>query len=76
MTQLYDDPKTFTEDALAGFLDLHRDLVVGVPGGVVRAQETPPGKVAVVVGGGSAGGMDVRRGIEPGSAAGGGEVGC
>lgn len=53
MTHLYDDPKTFTEDALAGFLDVHGDLVVGVPGGVVRAQETPPGKVAVVVGGGS-----------------------
>jgi dihydroxyacetone kinase len=53
MTYLYDDPKTFTEDALAGFLDVHRDLVVGVPGGVVRAHETPPGKVAVVVGGGS-----------------------
>ena len=53
MTQLYDDPKTFTEDALAGFLDAHRDLVVGLSGGVVRAQETPPGKVAVVVGGGS-----------------------
>jgi dihydroxyacetone kinase len=53
MTHLYDDPKTFTEDALAGFLDVHRDLVVGVPGGVVRAHKTPPGKVAVVVGGGS-----------------------
>ena len=53
MTHLYDDPKTFMEDALAGFLDVHRDLVVGVPGGVVRAQETPAGKVAVVVGGGS-----------------------
>src|SRR3954449_5404293 len=53
MTQLYDDPKTFTEDALAGFLDVHRDLVVGLPGGVVRATRTPPGKVAVVVGGGS-----------------------
>jgi len=53
MTHLYDDPKAFTEDALAGFLDVHRDVVVGVPGGVVRAQETPPGKVAVIVGGGS-----------------------
>jgi D-erythrulose 4-kinase len=53
MTHLYDDPKAFTEDALAGFLDVHRDVVVGVPGGVVRAQETSPGKVAVVVGGGS-----------------------
>jgi len=53
MTHLYDDPKTFMEDALAGFLDVYGDLVVGVPGGVVRATETPRGKVAVVVGGGS-----------------------
>ncbi|TDE44540.1 dihydroxyacetone kinase family protein [Nonomuraea mesophila] len=53
MTRLYDDPATFTDDMLAGFLDVHRDTVTGVPGGVVRAAETPPGKVAVVVGGGS-----------------------
>src|SRR5665647_2677044 len=53
MTRLYDDPHTFTEDMLAGFLDVHQDAVSGVPGGVVRAAETAPGKVAVVVGGGS-----------------------
>ncbi len=53
MTRLYDDPSTFTDDMLAGFLDVHRGSVAGVPGGVVRATETPPGKVAVVVGGGS-----------------------
>lgn len=53
MTRLYDDPHTFTEDMLAGFLDVHRDTVSGVPGGVVRAVETRAGKVAVVVGGGS-----------------------
>src|SRR5665647_3795409 len=53
MTRLYDDPHTFTEDMLAGFLDVHHETVVGVPGGVVRAVETRPGKVAVVVGGGS-----------------------
>ncbi|TDD25947.1 dihydroxyacetone kinase family protein [Nonomuraea diastatica] len=53
MTRLYDDPSTFTDDMLAGFLDVHRGTVTGVPGGVVRATETPPGKVAVVVGGGS-----------------------
>lgn len=53
MTQLYDDPTTFMEDALAGFLNVHAEVVVGVPGGVVRATETRPGKVAVVVGGGS-----------------------
>jgi D-erythrulose 4-kinase len=53
MTRLYDDPRTFTDDMLDGFLDLHRSTVTGVPGGVVRAEETRPGKVAVVVGGGS-----------------------
>lgn len=53
MTHLFNDPTTFMEDALAGFLDANSRYVVGVPGGVVRATETPPGKVAVVVGGGS-----------------------
>lgn len=53
MTRLFNDPATFTEDMLEGFLDANADYVVGVPGGVVRAQETRPGKVAVVVGGGS-----------------------
>lgn len=53
MTRLYDDPATFMDDMLEGFLDLYSTYVVGVPGGVVRATETRPGKVAVVVGGGS-----------------------
>jgi D-erythrulose 4-kinase len=53
MTKLYDDPAAFSDDLLAGFLDVYAGRVVGVPGGVVRATETPPGKVAVVVGGGS-----------------------
>jgi dihydroxyacetone kinase len=53
MTHIFDDPHTFTDDMLVGFLDVHRERVVGVPGGVVRATQTPTGKVAVVVGGGS-----------------------
>ena len=53
MTRLFNDPTTFMEDALAGFLDANSQYVAGVPGGVVRATETPPGKVAVIVGGGS-----------------------
>jgi dihydroxyacetone kinase len=53
MTKLYDDPAAFSDDLLAGFLDVYAGRVVGVPGGVVRATDTPPGKVAVVVGGGS-----------------------
>jgi dihydroxyacetone kinase len=30
MTRLYDDPGAFSEDLLAGFLDLHGDRVLGV----------------------------------------------
>ncbi|MDX1889096.1 D-erythrulose 4-kinase [Mycolicibacterium sp. 050158] len=53
MTKLFNDPARFTEDMLVGFLDANARYVAGVPGGVVRAYETPPGKVAVVIGGGS-----------------------
>ncbi|MBF6175978.1 dihydroxyacetone kinase family protein [Nocardia blacklockiae] len=53
MTWLYNDPASFTEDMLTGFLDANAEYVIGVPGGVVRATPTRPGKVAVVVGGGS-----------------------
>ena len=53
MTRLFNDPASFTEDMLDGFLDANARYVVGVPGGVVRAAKTRPGKVAVVVGGGS-----------------------
>jgi D-erythrulose 4-kinase len=53
MTRLFNDPATFTEDMLEGFLDANSRYVVGVPGGVVRAASTPEGKATVVVGGGS-----------------------
>jgi dihydroxyacetone kinase len=53
MTKLFNDPARFTEDMLVGFLDAYAGYVAGVPGGVVRAHKTPPGKVAVVIGGGS-----------------------
>ncbi len=53
MTNLFNDPARFTEDMLVGFLDANATYVAGVPGGVVRARETRPGKVAVVIGGGS-----------------------
>lgn len=53
MTRLYNDPATFSEDALAGFCDLYPQYVRAVDGGVVRAAPGPEGKVAVVVGGGS-----------------------
>lgn len=53
MTKLFNDPARFTEDMLVGFLDANSRYVAGVPGGVVRANKTAPGKVAVVIGGGS-----------------------
>ena len=53
MTKLFNDPARFTEDMLVGFLDANSAYVAGVPGGVVRAHKTRPGKVAVVIGGGS-----------------------
>ncbi|MGV0742830.1 D-erythrulose 4-kinase [Mycolicibacterium sp. XJ870] len=53
MTKLFNDPARFTEDMLVGFLDANSRYVSGVPGGVVRAHRTRPGKVAVVIGGGS-----------------------
>src|SRR4029078_8880849 len=53
MTKLFNDPARFTEDMLVGFLDANSRYVAGVPGGVVRAHKTAPGKVAGVVGGGS-----------------------
>jgi len=53
MTKLFNDPARFTEDMLVGFLDANSAYVAGVPGGVVRAHKTVPGKVAVVIGGGS-----------------------
>lgn len=53
MTRIFDDPATFTEDMLAGFVDANQRYVTRVSGGVVRADQAFPGKVAVVVGGGS-----------------------
>lgn len=53
MTTLFNDPARFTEDMLVGFLDANARYVTGVPGGVVRSHKTRPGKVAVVIGGGS-----------------------
>lgn len=53
MTYLYNEPADFAREATAGFIAANRALVRGVPGGVVRATETPSGQVAVVIGGGS-----------------------
>mgnify|MGYP001059596025 FL=1 len=53
MTHIYGETSRFMEDMVDGFCDLYSDYVTRVPGGVVRAREGRPGKVAVVVGGGS-----------------------
>ncbi|WP_199261258.1 dihydroxyacetone kinase family protein, partial [Paracoccus binzhouensis] len=53
MTRLFDNPEDFAATALAGFCAAHRDRVVAVPHGAVRAAPGPQGKVALLVGGGS-----------------------
>lgn len=53
MTRIANDPSAFVADAVAGFCDIHAQYVTAVPGGVVRSTVTAPGKVAVVLGGGS-----------------------
>ena len=53
MTRIFADPDSFVADALRGFAAAHRDEVALVDGGVVRAQPLEPGRVAVLIGGGS-----------------------
>ena len=54
VTRLLNAPSMFIEHTLKGFVDAHSDLVTAVCGGVVRADEPQPRKVAVVIGVGSA----------------------
>ena len=53
MTRIFGDPDAFVADALRGFARAHGDEVALVDGGVVRASPLDPGKVAVLIGGGS-----------------------
>lgn len=53
MTRIFADPDSFVADALRGFALAHADEVALVDGGVVRARPLEPGKVAVLIGGGS-----------------------
>jgi D-erythrulose 4-kinase len=53
MTSVLDQSEAFAADALVGFCSVYSRLVRWAPGGVVRATATPPGKAAVVIGGGS-----------------------
>jgi dihydroxyacetone kinase len=53
MTQIFDNPAHFADEALDGFVAANRGYVARVDGGVVRSTEVPAGEVALVVGGGS-----------------------
>jgi dihydroxyacetone kinase len=53
MTRIFNNPAEFAEEALAGFCDVHSDLVRQVPGGAVRRYRPVQPKVAVLTGGGS-----------------------
>lgn len=53
MSYILNDPGAFASESADGFVAAHHTLVRRVAGGVVRANPTPPGQVAVVIGGGS-----------------------
>ncbi|SFT95008.1 dihydroxyacetone kinase subunit DhaL [Arthrobacter sp. ov118] len=53
MTQIFDNPADFADEALDGFVAANRGYVARVDGGVVRSTEVPAGQVALVIGGGS-----------------------
>ncbi|HJV98992.1 MAG TPA: dihydroxyacetone kinase family protein [Arthrobacter sp.] len=53
MTQIFDNPADFAEEALDGLVAANRGYVARVDGGVVRSTDVSAGQVAVVVGGGS-----------------------
>ncbi|KHL04401.1 dihydroxyacetone kinase family protein [Sinomonas humi] len=53
MSYVMNDAASFADESADGFVAAHRDLVRRVRGGVARATATPPGQVAVVIGGGS-----------------------
>jgi dihydroxyacetone kinase len=53
MTHVVGERDDFARHAAAGFVDAFSDVVRAVPGGVIRATATAPGKVALVIGGGS-----------------------
>ncbi|SDT37236.1 dihydroxyacetone kinase family protein [Actinoplanes derwentensis] len=53
MTRLFNDPAAFADEMTEGFVAANGRWVRHTSGGVVRSTATPPGTVAVVVGGGS-----------------------
>lgn len=53
MTRLMNNPEDFPVELVQGFVDSNSRYVRKVFGGVVRATESKPGKVAVITGGGT-----------------------
>ena len=53
MSYLHNDPSDFADEMVEGFVLAHAEQIRRVEGGIVRAAGTPPGQVAVVIGGGS-----------------------
>lgn len=53
MTYVHNRPEDFVPEALRGLVKAYPGRLRQVPGGIARADGTRPGKVAVVVGGGS-----------------------
>jgi len=53
MTRILNDPHSFADEALAGFVAANRQYVRRIDGGVVRSTRIPTGQVGLVVGGGS-----------------------
>lgn len=53
MTYLFNQPETFVNDMIEGFVAAYRNHVLPVDGGVIRRHKTKTGQVAVVIGGGS-----------------------
>ncbi|MGH3659266.1 MAG: dihydroxyacetone kinase subunit DhaK, partial [Micromonosporaceae bacterium] len=55
MTRLYNDPASFSDDMVEGFVTAYGRYVQRVPdsNGVMRVGGPRPGKVSVIVGGGS-----------------------
>ncbi|NKX53078.1 dihydroxyacetone kinase family protein [Arthrobacter mobilis] len=53
MAYLFNNPEDFTDELTEGFAAAYPQWVRRVPGGVVRSSRPAPGRVAVVIGGGS-----------------------
>ena len=53
MTYLFNDPAQFADELAEGYAAAHRDKVRRVDGGIIRRHKAKPGKVVVIIGGGS-----------------------